>query len=82
MGVQTLTDLDAEVLIKKADSVIIFMANNQTAKERFDIGCGYNEEDYSRVIYLRRLLKSTDTEILESFDLIKSELNKLKNKYL
>lgn len=82
MAVQTLTNLEVEVLSSSADKVIIRMANNQTAKERFDIGDGYNKKDYLKALYLKKLLLREDTDIQEESDKIKSELNHLKNQYL
>lgn len=82
MGAQTLITIETEILAKASDKVITVMANNQTAKERFDIGGGYNQEDYKKVLILKRLLLSEDTDIQEGAEVIKSKLNQIKNKYL
>ena len=71
-----------DTLLEKTDKVIEIMANNQVAKERFDIGEGYKELDYRKVLYLKRLLVSEDPEITKSIEIIKSRLNHIKNQYL
>lgn len=71
-----------ETLLEKVGKVIQVMANNQMAKDRFDIGEGYKELDYREMLYLERLLSSSEPTIIEHKEAIQSKLNHIKNQYL
>lgn len=79
---QTGAEIDINILADKADKVIMTLADNQTAKERFDLGEGANECDYIATTFLKRVLLSEDPEIVEQQEDIKSKLNQIKNQYL
>jgi hypothetical protein len=79
---QTGEPVDVDILTEKADKATIILSNSQTAYERFDLGAGASIEDYKALLYLKRVLLSEDSEILEKQDLVKSKLNQIKNKYL
>lgn len=79
---QTGVTMEIDVLVDKADKVIISLANNQTAKERFDLGKGASECDFIATTFLKRVLLSEDPEILKQVEEIKSKLNHIKNQYL
>jgi hypothetical protein len=70
------------ILLSKSDQVILTIANNQTAKERFDLGEGANMLDYLKVVALKKAMLNEDSYVQEKSEEIKSRLNKLKNSYL
>jgi hypothetical protein len=74
--------LDTNLISSNTNKVFIALANNQTAKERFDLGGGANMDDYIKLVYLRGAMLCDDMEVQEEIDAVKSRLNNIKNKYL